>query len=46
MRRDIRVPVQRLMKVKMKSDEKYFNSLMIEEQEDISKLKGTSFKAN
>lgn len=46
MRRDIRVPAQRYMKVKMKRDQKYFNTLMIEEQGDTSKLKGTTFKAN
>lgn len=45
-RRDIQVPVQRYMKVKMKSDQKHFNTLMIQEQGDTSKLKGTTFKAN
>lgn len=34
------------MKVRIKSDQKYLNALMIQEQGDTSELKGTTFKAN
>jgi len=34
------------MKVRIKSDQKHFSALMIQEQEDTSELKGKTFKAN